>query len=93
MLRFIAPYSGTAVAGFLRDNGYDVLICYDDFSKHAKVYRQISLIQGRVPGRDAYPSDIFNIHSALLERCAKLKYSGTITGFPIIETINSDISE
>ena len=51
----------------------DVLICYDDFSKHAKVYRQISLIQGRVPGRDAYPADIFNIHAALLERAGKIK--------------------
>jgi F-type H+-transporting ATPase subunit alpha len=93
LLSFIAPLCGVSVAEFIRDNGYDVLICYDCFSKHAKVYRQFTLIQGVVPGRDAYPSDIFNVHSALLERCCSLKYSGTITAFPIIETINSDISE
>ena len=53
MLSYLAPYNGTAITEYLRDNGYDSLICYDDFSKHAKVYRQISLIQGRIPGRDA----------------------------------------
>lgn len=73
LLSQIAPQNGTAVAEYLRDNGYDALICYDDFSKHAKVYRQISLIQGRVPGRDAYPADIFNVHAGLLERAGKTK--------------------
>jgi F-type H+-transporting ATPase subunit alpha len=96
MLSYLIPYNGTAIAEYLRDNGYDVLICYDDFSKHAKVYRQISLIQGRVPGRDAYPADIFNIHAALLERAGKIKWNcgnGSITAFPIIETINCDVTE
>jgi len=93
ILSFIAPYTGTAVGEFVRDNGHDVCCCYDDFSKHAKVYRQFSLIISVLAARDCYPSDSFNIHSALLERSTKLKYSGTITAFPIIETINSDISE
>ena len=96
MLSYLAPYNGTAIAEYLRDNGYDGLICYDDFSKHAKVYRQISLIQGRVPGRDAYPADVFNVHAALLERAAKIKWicgNGSITAFPIIETINCDVTE
>ena len=73
MLSYLAPYNGTAIAEYLRDNGYDGLICYDDFSKHAKVYRQISLIQGRIPGRDAYPADTFNVHAGLLERAGKTK--------------------
>ena len=73
MVSQIAPYCGTAVGEYLRDNGYDALICQDDFSKHGKCYRQISLIQGRVPGRDAYPADVFNVHGSLLERCGKTK--------------------
>ena len=96
MLSYLAPYNGTAITEYLRDNGYDSLICYDDFSKHAKVYRQISLIQGRVPGRDAYPADIFNVHAALLERAGKIKWicgNGSITAFPIIETIHCDVTE
>ena len=96
MLSYLAPYNGTAITEYLRDNGYDGLICYDDFSKHAKVYRQISLIQGRVPGRDAYPADIFNVHAALLERAGKIKWicgNGSITAFPIIETIHCDVTE
>ena len=96
MLSYLAPYNGTAIAEYLRDNGYDGLICYDDFSKHAKVYRQISLIQGRVPGRDAYPADVFNVHAALLERAGKTKWicgNGSITAFPIIETIHCDVTE
>ena len=105
MLSFLSPYTGTAVAEFLRDNGYDALICYDDFSKQGKVYRQISLIQGRVPGREGYPADVFNIHASLLERCGKTRWyigdptlkapkgNGSITGFPVIETINCDVTE
>ena len=73
MLSYIAPYTGTAVAEYYRDNGQDALICYDDFSKHGKVTRQISLILGRVPGRDAYPADVFNVHASLLERAGKTK--------------------
>jgi hypothetical protein len=78
------------------NRGIDSSISFDDFSKHSKSYRQISLILAKIPSRDAYPADIFNIHSSLLERCSKLKYSyfgGSITSFPIIETINSDITE
>jgi F0F1-type ATP synthase alpha subunit len=73
MVTYIAPYSGTALGEYLRDNGYDALLCYDDFSKHGKCYRQISLIQGRVPCRDAYPADVFNVHGAILERGGKIK--------------------
>ena len=80
----------------LRDRSFDCVICFDDLSKHSKSYRQISLILAKIPSRDAFPADIFNIHSALLERCAKINtvyFSGSITGLPIIETINSDITE
>ncbi len=90
---FLIPYSGTSVAEYLREHGYDVIICYDDLVLHAKAYRQISLVQGRVPCRDAYPSDVFNIHGSLLERSVKAKYGGSITAFPIVETISEDISE
>lgn len=96
MLSYLAPYNGIAIAEYLRDNGYNILICYDDFIKHAKVYRQLSLLQGRVPGRDAQPADIFNVHAALLERSAKLKFicgNGSITAYPIIETILCDVTE
>jgi F0F1-type ATP synthase alpha subunit len=132
MVTYIAPYSGTALGEYLRDNGYDALLCYDDFSKHGKCYRQISLIQGRVPGRDAYPADVFNVHGSLLERAGKIKWdldpkcgkfltsrvacnpgildsenpphiedvlpcsligNGSLTAFPIIETIHCDVTE
>jgi len=78
------------------EKGSDVGICLDDLSKHSKSYRQISLIIGKIPSRDAFPADIFNVHSALLERCGKMKVafgSGSCTAFPVIETINSDITE
>lgn len=90
------PLIGISLSERLRDRGIDSVISFDDFSKHSKSYRQISLILGKIPSRDAYPADIFNIHSSLLERCGKLKYSyfgGSITSLPIIETINSDITE
>ena len=73
LVTYIAPYGGTGIGEFLRDNGFDALLSQDDFSKHGKSYRQISLIQGRVPGRDAYPADVFNIHGGLLERGGKIK--------------------
>lgn len=76
--------------------GYDVAVCFDDLSKHSKSFRQISLIIGKIPSRDAFPADIFNVHSSLLERCGKLKGAfgnAACTAFPIIETINSDITE
>ncbi len=96
LLSFLLPLIGLTLGERLRDRGIDVVICLDDLSKHSKSYRQISLLLGKIPSRDAYPADIFNIHSSLLERCSKLKsiyYSGSITAFPIIETINSDITE
>jgi F-type H+-transporting ATPase subunit alpha len=96
MLGYLLPCVGISIAERLRDRGYDVLISFDDLSKHAKTYRQISLLLGKIPSRDAYPSDIFNVHSSLLERAGKLRLDyggGSISAFPIIETINSDITE
>lgn len=87
---------GISITERLRDRLFNLIICYDDFSKHSKSYRQISLIMGKIPSRDAFPADIFNIHSSILERSGKLLYSmfsGSITGLPIIETINSDITD
>jgi len=96
LLSFMIPLIGVSIAERLRDRAFDCCICFDDLSKHSKSYRQISLILGKIPSRDAFPADIFNIHSSLLERCGKLKYrmfGGSITGLPVIETINSDITE
>ena len=90
------PLIAISVSERLRDRGYDICLCFDDLSKHSKAYRQCSLLLNKIPSRDAYPADIFNIHSALLERCGKLKFSyfgGSITSLPIIETINADITE
>lgn len=94
-LSFIAPYSGCALGEYFMDQGKSVLIIYDDLSKHAWAYRQISLILRRPPGREAYPGDIFYLHSRLLERSAKLsdeKGAGSITALPIIETQAGDVS-
>ena len=96
LLSFIIPLIGISIAERLRDKGFDCCICFDDCSQHSKAYRQISLILGKIPSRDAFPADIFNIHSSLLERSGKIKYiikGGSITAFPIIETINSDITD
>lgn len=96
LLSFIIPLVGVTFIERLRDRGFDCVICYDDCILHAKAYRQISLILAKIPSRDAYPADIFNIHSSLLERSGKLKYiirGGSISSFPIIETMNSNISE
>ena len=90
------PLIGISISERLRDRGYDIACCFDDLSKHSKSYRQISLIQSKIPSRDAFPTDIFNVHSSLLERCCKLNNtinSGTITALPIVETINDDITE
>jgi len=90
------PLISVSVSERLRDRGHDICICFDDLSKHAKSYRQCSLLLNKIPSRDAYPADIFNIHSSLLERCGKLKFNyfgGSITSLPIIETINADITE
>ena len=94
-LQYIAPYSATAIAEYFMNRGGDVLIVYDDLSKHAVAYRALSLLLGRSPGREAYPGDIFYLHSRLLERSAHLspeKGGGSITALPIIETQTGDVS-
>jgi len=92
---YIAPYCGTAIGEFFRDRGQHALCVYDDLSKHAAAYREISLLLRRPPGREAYPGDVFYLHSRLLERAAKLndkKGGGSLTALPIIETQAGDIS-
>jgi F-type H+-transporting ATPase subunit alpha len=92
---YIAPYSGTAIGEYFRDRGKHALCVYDDLSKHAAAYREISLLLRRPPGREAYPGDVFYLHSRLLERAAKLndaKGGGSLTALPIIETQAGDIS-
>ena len=94
-LQYIAPYAGCAIGEYWRDKGEDVLIVYDDLSKHAIAYRTLSLLLRRPPGREAYPGDVFYLHSRLLERSAKLskeKGSGSLTALPIVETLAGDIS-
>ena len=94
-LQFVAPYSGCAMAEYFREQGKDVLIVYDDLSKHAVAYRAMSLLIRRPPGREAYPGDVFYLHSRLLERavCIDEKYGGgSITALPIIETQAGDVS-
>ena len=94
-LQFIAPYSGCAMGEFFRDNGKHALIIYDDLSKQAVAYRQMSLVLRRPPGREAFPGDVFYLHSRLLERASKLSDSlggGSLTALPIIETQEGDVS-
>jgi proton translocating ATP synthase F1 alpha subunit len=94
-LQFLAPYTGCTIGEFFRDNGMHALIIYDDLSKQAVAYRQMSLLLRRPPGREAYPGDVFYLHSRLLERAAKMHTSfgyGSITALPIIETQGSDVS-
>lgn len=94
-LSYIAPYAGCAMGEYFMDQGKDVLVIYDDLSKHAVAYRQISLILRRPPGREAYPGDVFYVHSRLLERSAKLNADnggGSLTALPIIETQAGDVS-
>jgi len=94
-LQYLAPYSGVAMGEYFMDEGKDVLIVYDDLSKHAVAYREMSLLLKRPPGREAYPGDIFYLHSRLLERAAKLSDKlggGSITALPIVETQTGDIS-
>ncbi|RMC32956.1 F0F1 ATP synthase subunit alpha [Paracoccus alkanivorans] len=94
-MQFLAPYSGTAIGEYFRDNGMDALIIYDDLSKQAVAYRQMSLLLRRPPGREAFPGDVFYLHSRLLERSAKLNEehgSGSLTALPIIETQAGDVS-
>jgi F-type H+-transporting ATPase subunit alpha len=94
-LQFLAPYSGCAMGEFFRDNGMHAVIVYDDLSKQAVAYRQMSLLLRRPPGREAYPGDVFYLHSRLLERAAKMNAdhgSGSLTALPVIETQAGDIS-
>ena len=94
-VQFLAPYAGVTMAEYFRDNGRHAVIFYDDLSKHAVAYREMSLILRRPPGREAYPGDVFYLHSRLLERAAKLNDdlgAGSITAFPIIETQAGDVS-
>ena len=94
-LEYIAPYSGTALAEYFMYQGKDVLIVYDDLSKHAVAYRALSLLLERSPGREAYPGDVFYLHSRLLERSSRLSDElggGSITALPIIETQAGDVS-
>jgi F-type H+-transporting ATPase subunit alpha len=92
---YISPYSACAIGEFFRDSGRHALVVYDDLSKHAQAYREISLLLRRPPGREAYPGDVFYLHSRLLERAAKLNGSlggGSLTALPIIETQAGDLS-
>merc|ERR1712127_97475 len=94
-LQFLAPYSGCAIGEYFRDNGMHGLIIYDDLSKQAVAYRQMSLLLRRPPGREAYPGDVFYLHSRLLERAAKMNEhhgAGSLTALPIIETQAGDVS-
>lgn len=94
-IQFLAPYAGCAIGEFFRDNGMHAMIAYDDLSKHAVAYRQLSLLLRRPPGREAYPGDVFFLHSRLLERAAKMsndKGGGSLTALPIIETQSGDVA-
>ncbi|NLC58042.1 MAG: F0F1 ATP synthase subunit alpha [Armatimonadetes bacterium] len=94
-MQFIAPYAGCSMGEYFRDRGQHALVVYDDLSKHAQAYRQVSLLLRRPPGREAYPGDIFNLHSRLLERAAKMsdaRGAGSLTALPIIETQAGDVS-
>ena len=94
-MQYIAPYSGAAMGEYFMDRGQDVLIVYDDLSKHAIAYRALSLLLGRSPGREAYPGDVFYLHSRLLERSARLSAArggGSMTALPIVETQAGDVS-
>lgn len=93
--QYIAPYSGCAIGEWFMENGMDALVVYDDLSKHAWAYRQVSLLMRRPPGREAYPGDVFYLHSRLLERAAQLSEArggGSLTALPIIETLLGDVS-
>ncbi len=94
-LQYIAPYAGCAIGEEIRDGGGHALVVYDDLTKHARAYREVSLLLRRPPGREAFPGDIFNLHSRLLERAAKLsaeKGAGSLTALPIVETQEGDFS-
>ena len=94
-LQFLAPYAGCTISEYFRDRGRHSLVIYDDLSKHAVAYRQVCLLMRRPPGRDAYPGDVFYLHSRLLERAGRLNIlqgRGSLTALPIVETINGDLT-
>jgi F-type H+/Na+-transporting ATPase subunit alpha len=94
-LQYLAPYAGASVAEFFRDRGAHALVVYDDLTKHADAYRELALLLGRPPGREAFPGDIFHVHAELLERAAALSQErggGSVTAFPLVETSDGDIS-
>src|SRR5205814_6578547 len=94
-MQYIAPYAACAMGEYVRDTKRHALVIYDDLSKHAASYREISLLLRRPPGREAYPGDVFYLHSRLLERAAKLsdkQGAGSLTALPIIETQAGDVS-
>jgi F-type H+-transporting ATPase subunit alpha len=91
-LQYLAPYAGCSIGEEIMENGGDALIVYDDLSKHAWAYREISLLLRRPPGREAYPGDVFYLHSRLLERAARLEAGGSLSALPIIETQANDVS-
>ena len=90
--RYLAPYVGCSIGEYFRDRGHDVLIVYDDLSNHAIAYREMSLLMRRSPGREAYPGDVFYLHSRLLERAGKLAKGGSITALPIVQVQGDDIT-
>ncbi|MCA9361879.1 F0F1 ATP synthase subunit alpha [Candidatus Kaiserbacteria bacterium] len=95
LAQYLAPFVGCTIAEHFRNSGLDALVVYDDLSRHAKVYRDVSLILGRVPGREAYPGDIFSLHAVLLERAAQLsddQGGGSLTALPLIETLEGDVT-
>jgi F-type H+-transporting ATPase subunit alpha len=91
-LQYLAPYAGCAIGEEIMESGRDALIVYDDLSKHAWAYREMSLLLRRPPGREAYPGDVFYLHSRLLERAARLENAGSLSALPIIETQANDVS-
>jgi len=94
-MQWLAPFTGCAIAEYFMNNGQHSLIIYDDLSKHANAYREMSLLLRRPPGREAYPGDVFYLHSRLLERSAKMSDAeggGSMTALPIIETQAGDVS-
>jgi len=94
-LQFLAPYTGCSLAEWFRNRGFHVLVAYDDLTKHATAYRQISLLLRRPPSREAFPGDVFYLHARLLERAAKLNkknFGGSLTALPVVETHNGDVS-
>ena len=91
-LQYIAPYSGCSIGEYFMHKGKDVLVIYDDLSKHAVAYRALSLLLHRPPGREAYPGDVFYLHSRLLERAANIQEGGSLTALPLIETQAGDVS-